>query len=134
MIKTVIVIGVLSYYGLAPTVGTLDYRINESRQIDPYADYDFYISTKNDYVGCEVVMFVGDEIFDGVVFDASGHIETSEWMDWDRQDYLNVPIEDSVFYYALIAGEIDYWFAERRPDLIREQVMLEIDLESCNGE
>lgn len=81
--------GFISQYAKSPTDGTLHYRKYESMEIEDI-DYDAYIAVKDcSMIGEEVWLQLWYDDYESgplkaVVFDCSGHVDTSEWMEEDN--------------------------------------------------
>lgn len=102
-----VITGYASAYDLAPTVGTIDYRISVGQLPPDSIDrYDVFVATNScDYIGREAIVRHGKKKLKGIVFDCSGDVATSEWM-----------------RFSNIAAEVDHW----NKDLAHEFIHVEI--------
>lgn len=104
--------GYISQFAKSPTDGTLHYRQYESMELDPDIPYDGYIAVKDcSRVGDEAFLKLEYDDYSSdwlhvAVFDCSGHVSTSEWMDSDN-----------------IIAEVDWYTAEEHGFLGRGGVV-----------
>lgn len=89
--------GYFSRYNLSPTAATIAYRQHVGDLPVNMSHYDGVIAVADcSMVGKDAWVYVDGIWYDMIVFDCSGHEETSLWMEQNR-----------------ILGEWGYYFAER---------------------
>ena len=117
--STIIFYGILSAYALNPTVATINYRQAIGQLPADLSPYAVYLAVDDcNLIGHEATMTAGDEIFHGIIFDCTGSDGTQYFADG------NVEYDEP---WRMLAADADAMFWEKRPDIVRTLVMIEVE-------
>ena len=113
----VIFFGILSAYSLNPTIGTLDYR-QDTRQLPmELSQYEVFLAVDDcGLIGHEALLIVGDEVFQGIIFDCAGAYGAQFFSDGND---LETPYK--------LAADADYWFWQAHPEIVHSLVRIEVE-------
>lgn len=113
---TILIWGAVSAFGLGPTVGTLAYR-QDMGQIDrDLREYDVFVAVADcSLIGREGILIADSNVYKALVFDCSGDVETTGWMECEFSKHN---------HDCAVGVEVDYWFWEDNPELIGQNAAL----------
>ena len=114
--------GILSAYSLNPTKGTLEYRQMHGQLPMDVSQYQVYLAVDDcSLIGHEARLIAGEEVFTAIIYDcasADGEMYFSNGND------LTTPYK--------IAGEVDWFMWQQRPDIVHSLVRIEVEVNRWN--
>jgi len=114
---TIIFYGILSAYCLWPTLGTMTYRQDAGQLPQDVSEYHAMVAVDDcSLIGHDAVIHYEDQEFTAIVFDCTGVDGTQFFSDGDD---MSTPYK--------LAGEVDWHFWQRHPEIVRSLVTIEVE-------
>lgn len=116
MLGPLIIAGAMSLYGLGPTVGTLEMRQEWGQIPENLQSYDVFVAVADcNQIGREGTLIYDGDLYNALVFDCSGDLQTTDWMGCDMADHR---------HECRVAFEVDHWFGEENAGLVGQEAVL----------
>lgn len=124
MLNVIVFLGVLSAYGLYPTVAQTEYQQNLGNLPEDLSQYDVLLAVDHcGLIGHEATMYVGEEeqAFSAIIYDCAGGNGAHFFSDGDD---LSTPY--------LLAADADWFFWQEYPDIVHSVVRIEVEVVHYN--